>query len=105
MVLSAELSSGSHSHWLWYVSAEAIHIGYGMLASDCIPTGCHFHWKLDTGISRTYSLNTADYLRLSLFQFTRRGSAGTAAFLNPVYWLVFDQLSTWSHENVDDVTA
>ena len=73
---------------------EAIHFGYLMLSSDGIPAGVLFNWMLYTSDGRVYSLDTADYPRLPLF--TRSGRAGTTAFLNPVFWLVFDDLSTWS---------
>ena len=38
-----------------------------MLASDGIPAGGLFHWKLDTGAERVYRLDAADYPRLALF--------------------------------------
>ena len=72
-----------------------------MFASEGIPAGGLFNWKLDTGDRRVYSLDTADYPRLPLF--TRSGSAGTTAFLNPVFWLVFDGLSTYVEEYVATV--
>ena len=63
-----------------------------MLEFDSIPAGGLFNWKLDIGAKRVYSLNTADNPRLPLF--IRTGSAGSTAFLNSVFWLVFDKLSS-----------
>ena len=54
-----------------------------MFASDWIPAGGLFNWKLDTGDGRVYSLDATDYPRLSLF--TRSGRAGITAFLSPVF--------------------
>ena len=64
-----------------------------MLPSDGIPAGGLFNWKLDISVGRVYSLDTADYPRLPLF--TRSVRAGTTGFLNAMFWLVFDDLSTW----------
>ena len=46
---------------------SAIHIGYVMLASDGIPAGGLFHWKLDIGAERVYSLDAAGCPRLLKF--------------------------------------
>ena len=84
---------GNNNSWksLWIRTdglrkrAEAIHIGYIMLACDGKSAGGLFHWKLDTCDGRAYSLDTADYSRLPLF--TRQGPCGSKAFLNLVFWL------------------
>ena len=47
------------------LGAEAIHFGYGMFASEGIPAGGLFNWKLDTSDGRVYSLDAADYPRLN----------------------------------------
>ena len=52
-----------------------------------------FNWKMDTGKDSAYSLKNEDYPRLPLF--TRKGPACSTALLNPLFWLVFDELSTW----------
>ena len=53
-----------------------------------------FQWKRDTGPDSAYSLDPADYPRLPLFKL--KGAKGSTAFLNAVFWLVFDSVSTWT---------
>ena len=66
-----------------------------MLASDKLPAGALFRWKLDICSKRVYILDTFDYPRLPLF--SRTGCTNSTAFLNPVFWLLFEELtgSTW----------
>ena len=64
-----------------------------MLACDGISVGGLFQWKLTTCDERANSLKTEDYPKLPLFN--RKGPNNSTAFLNPVFWLVFDGLSTW----------
>ena len=52
-----------------------------------------FQWKRDIGPDRAYSLDPADYPRLPLF--TWKGAKDSTAFLNAVFLLVFDSVSTW----------
>ena len=63
-----------------------------MLASDSIPAGGLFNWKLDTRNGRAYSLKAVDYPRVrtktSSFHQVGQcsvGRASTTAFLNPVF--------------------
>ena len=62
-------------------------------ASDGMSAGGLFQWKRDIGPDRAYSLDPADYPRLPLF--TWKGAKGSTAYLNAVFWLVFDSVSTW----------
>ena len=71
----------------------ALHVAYVPYASDGISAGGLFQWKRDTGPDRAYSLDPADYPRLSLFKL--KGTKGSTAFLNALVWLVFDSVSTW----------
>ena len=70
-----------------------IHLAHVLQASDSMCSGGLFQWKMDTGDDRAYSLKPEDYPRLPLF--CRTGPAGSVALLNTVFWLVFDELSTW----------
>ena len=59
-----------------FLGAEAIQIGYVMLAFDGIPAGGCFHWKLDTGDGRACSLDAADYPSIN----ARRGMIHSMIF-------------------------
>ena len=74
-----------------FLGEEAIHIDYVMFASDSISAGVLFQWKLTTCYERAYSFKREDYPRLPLI--TRKAPDNSKAFLNPVFWLVFDKLS------------
>ena len=69
--------------------------GNFMSASDGISAGGLFRWKLTISNERAYSLKIEDYPRLPLV--TRKGPYNSTIFFDPVFWLVFDELSTWSH--------
>jgi hypothetical protein len=49
-----------------------------------------FHWELDTTDQRAYSLAPADCPGLPLFSF-----AGETSYFNHVFWLVYDDATTW----------
>ena len=48
--------------------------------------------RRDTGLDHAYSLDPVDYPRLPLFKL--KGAKGSTAFLNAVFWLVFDSVGT-----------
>ena len=71
----------------------ALHLSCVKYASYGISTGGLFHWRLNTGEDRAYSLNPVDYPKLPLFTF--KGPQGSTSLLNAVFWLAFDSVSTW----------
>lgn len=66
-----------------------------------------FHWRLDKTDKRAYSLDPKDYPNLPLFVLTKDQNY----YLNQVFWLVYDDLSSWPsmsfyhRTSVEDVEA
>ena len=60
-------------------------------------TGGLFHYKHDASDDRAYSLSKHDYPRLPLF--TMQAPASKRRYLNEVFLLVLDNLSTWRSMN------
>ena len=55
---------------------DAFYFGYVMLASDGIPAGGLFNWKLDTSDERVYTDSTASTQQI-IHEFLESGHAGT----------------------------
>ena len=64
----------------------------GVWAKNAFCTKRAFSWAKKNS-SCAYSLKNENHPRLPLF--TRKGPAGSTALLNPVFWLIFDKLSSW----------
>ena len=91
--LSSQVAGSAAIPFMELLDAPAIHLAYVLEAFDGISTGGLFNWKPETGKNCAYSLENEDCPRLPLF--TRKGPTGSTALLNPRFWLLFDELSTW----------